>query len=394
MRIASVSTEYPAPGSPQRGLFVQRRLSALAQLEDLRVLHLQPWFPILRPRACLNGSQARDDCPLTIRAPMFYIPGVLKRLDGYWVKRALLPVLQKLGATEPLSLVDAHFGYPEGVGCVMAARELGLPVFITMRGLERPVLGYRGRGPQLLWALEQCSGIICVSQSLSELAQERGIPPEKLKVIPNAVDRALFHAGSQEEARRQVGIAADDRLIVCVGMLVYGKGQHLLLEALPRLQKSVSRVKLALIGGGAHEPHYPELLRKMVSDLGLSDLVILTGPQPPERVAAWLRAADVFALPTFDEGCCNAILEALACGLPVITTPVGDNCILVNEPERGLLVPVNDNNALAQRLEAALEKHWDHHRIAQYGTGYTWDEAARQTAQFFRERLAAMGRRE
>ena len=112
--------------------------------------------------------------------------------------------------------------------------------------------------------------------------------------------------------------------------------------------------------------------------------------QSPEQVATWLRAADVFALSTFDEGCCNAVLEAMACGLPVITTPVGDNARLVDPPHRGFIVPVNDAEALASALSAALATDWDRETISQFESHYTWDEAARMTSDFFRSRLAAL----
>jgi glycosyltransferase involved in cell wall biosynthesis len=318
---------------------------------------------------------------------MFYLPGVLKGLDSYWVKKAVLPVVRALEAEGPANLIDAHFGYPEGVGCVKAGLRLGRPVFITMRGLERPALQCRGRGAQLLWAMRECHGIVCVSHSLKELALDHGIDTDKVRVIPNAVDRDLYRPGNRDEARKALGIAPGARLIVCVGMLVHGKGQHLLLRAAARLRRRYPGLRLALVGGPAHEPKYPDTLRKLAADLGLGDSLIMTGPLPPRQVVTWLRAADLFALPTFDEGCCNAVLEAMACGLPVVTTPAGDNAVLIDAPHRGLMVPINDAEGLTADIEAALKRSWDTEEIARYGADYTWDEVARQTACFFRERL-------
>src|SRR5439155_2781011 len=145
------------------------------------------------------------------------------------------------------------------------------------------------------------------------------------RVIPNAVDRELFRLGDRNAARAALGIAAGGRLIVCVGMLVQGKGQHLLLRALARLRLRHPDLRLALVGGPAHEPGYLRSRQKMVAELALGDAVHMTGSQSPQQVVQWLQAADLFALPTFDEGCCNAVLEAMACGLPVVTTPAGDN---------------------------------------------------------------------
>jgi glycosyltransferase involved in cell wall biosynthesis len=390
VRIISVSTDYPGPRNPRGGLFVQRRLAALARLEDVRVIHLEPWFPLLRPRTTAAAPNGYPDYPPAVRPGMFYFPGVLKGLDSYWVKKAVTPTIRALESEGPADLIDAHFGYPDGVGCVKAALELCRPVFITMRGLERPILRYHWRGSQLLWALRECTGIICVSHSLKELAVSAGIDPAKICVIPNAVDRVQFRPGSRDEARAALGIDRAARLIVCVGMLVHGKGQHLLLRALAQLRRRHVNLKLALIGGSAHEPKHPEKLRKMAGKFDLGDAVFMTGSLPTPQVVTWLRAADLFALPTFDEGCCNAILEAMACGLPVVTTPAGDNAVLVDPPRRGILVPIDDAEGLADSIEAALASSWDRADIAQYGVDYDWDEVARQTARFFRDRLSAV----
>jgi glycosyltransferase involved in cell wall biosynthesis len=322
---------------------------------------------------------------------MFYFPGVLKGMDSYWVKRVVLPAIRELDAERPVDVIDAHFGYPEGVGCVLAARRLRRPVFITMRGLERQILDCRWRKPQMLRALHQCAGIVCVSQSLYDLARDQGIDIRKLCVIPNAVERNVFHFGPQVEARRELGLSQDQRLIVCVGMFEWRKGQHILLQAFSRLLKRVPDVRLALIGGRTHERGYPELVERTVADLGLQEVVLRPGPQKPERVATWLRAADLFALPTYDEGCCNAILEALACGLPVVTTPVGDNALQVDAPRRGFLVPPGDADRLAEALHAALNTTWDRRQIADYGIEHTWEAVARQTVSFFEERLRIGG---
>ena len=386
VRIASISTEYPSPWNPHRGLFIQRRLSALGRLEDVTVLHTMPWFPALRPWPGNRPPVLQNgDYPRVVHRRMFYLPGVLKGLDSRWVKTAVLAALTEIEGDQPVDLLDAHFGYPEGVGCVKAAIALGRPAFITMRGLERQILPLRWRGEQLRWALRRCTGIICVSESLKVLAVEQGIPPEKIEVIPNAVDRRTFRLGDREEARRTVGISPADRLVVCVGMLVAGKGQHHLVEAIAKLRTKDPHLRLALVGGGAHEPGYPAFLRKRIGELGMENAVQFAGSQPPETVALWLQAADVFALATYDEGCCNAILEALACGLPVVTTPAGDNEILVAPPRRGLIVPMGRLEVLCEALETAVKVEWDRQEIARFGAGFSWEEVARRTLRFFRE---------
>ena len=167
VHIASVSIDYPSPSNPHRGLFIQRRLAALSRLADVSVVNPVPWFPILRAWPGDRPFIMHDrDHPRVLHRRMFYPPGILKGLDSRWVKRAVLAAMGEIEKVHSIDLIDAHFGYPEGVGCVKAALALRRPVFITMRGLERPILSHRWRGKQLLWASGRCTGIITVSESL------------------------------------------------------------------------------------------------------------------------------------------------------------------------------------------------------------------------------------
>jgi glycosyltransferase involved in cell wall biosynthesis len=124
----------------------------------------------------------------------------------------------------------------------------------------------------------------------------------------------------------------------------------------------------------------------------LREHVRILGNIPPTTVATWLRAADVFALGTAREGCCNAVLEALATGLPVVTTPAGDNAWFVEEGINGHLVPVDDASAMGDRVATALERTtWDRAAISrklmqQVGS---WDRVATSVLDFFNERLGA-----
>ncbi len=135
-----------------------------------------------------------------------------------------------------------------------------------------------------------------------------------------------------------------------------------------------------------HEPQYPTELRALCERLGVTDNVSFAGRLSATAVASWLSAANLFALASKREGCCNAVLEALACGLPVITTPVGDNTWFVKDGENGYIVPVDDSRAMAHALSAALErKDWDGDRICAGLQIGDWDCVAAEVLDFFAE---------
>ena len=196
-------------------------------------------------------------------------------------------------------------------------------------------------------------------------------------VVPNAVDRSIFAPGDRCAARARLNLPLDELLIVSVGHLLSVKRHTVLLDAVAMVRKSVP-AKLVIIGGPSYETGYPKVLRDQVERLSLGQAVRFAGKLPPAEVVGWLRAANVFALASAREGCCNAVLEALSTGVPVIATKVGDNPYFVQEGVNGYLVPPDDAGALARGLEQGFARTWNASAIAcGLGVGAWSDAAAR-----------------
>lgn len=392
LRIVSVCRTLPTPDDPSAGIFVLNRLAAMAARADLTVVQPVPWTPGLRPLPDWARAPAHEAQGLTIlHAPMFYLPGVLKGADSVWLARSIAPLLRKLHAERPLDLIDAHFGYPDGAACKRVADELGVPVFITIRGFENEYVAMRGVAGQMTGAMRAADGCISVSHSLRELALRHGVEAARVRVIHNAVEWDRFAFGERVVARRALGLDLAEPLVVSVGHLVVRKRHHVLLEAFAEVLRRRPQARLVIIGGDANEPAYRERLLREIESHGLEGRARLAGNLPPAQVADWLRAADVFALGTAREGCCNAVLEALAVGLPVVTTPVGDNAEFVRPGENGAIVPVDDAVGLGSAIDAALGAEWDRPAIArrlraQVGT---WEVVGERCLEFMHERLAA-----
>lgn len=387
--IVSVCRTLPTPADPAAGTFVANRLAALAQLADVRVVQPVPYLPIARPLPPWAAAGGRMHRGLTIApAPMLYVPGVLKSLDAWWLARCARRSIEELRRQRPVELIDAHFGYPDGVGCVSVGRRLGLPVFVTIRGSETDGLRIPGIGTQLVSALNAAAGVISVSHSLRQLAIEHGVKGDRIRVIPNAIDREVFQPGPKQAARRALGLDEHAPLLVSVGHLIAGKRHHVLVRALQGLRARVPNVILAIIGAAAYEPDYPGELARAVRDAGLDWHVRMLGRIPQPLVNTWLQACDVFALASHREGCCNAVLEALAVGRPVVTTAVGDNAHYVRPGVNGALVPVDDVAGFERALAAALGRSWDAQMIARTLEVGDWSAVARDVLSFFLERLA------
>lgn len=200
-----------------------------------------------------------------------------------------------------------------------------------------------------------------------------GIDADKMQVVGNGVDVLKFHPLPVQESRKDLGLPADARVIITVGGLVERKGFHRVIEVMPALMKTFPELHYLVVGGPGAEGDWSGRLQEQVKNLGLVDRVHFLGTYTPERLKSVLSAADVFVLSTRNEGWANVILEAMACGLPVIATDVGGNREVVCRDELGRIVPFGDQELLVKALTEALGTSWDHDKIIQYAKENSWD---------------------
>ena len=391
LQVASVCRVLPAPGNPSAGQFVARRLEGMARHAKLRMVQPIPYFPGIRPLPPWACEAAHPiDAGNVEHAPMLYLPGVLKGLDGRWLSRSVSGAILRMKAEGQVDVVDAHFAFPDGVGCVRVARRLGIPVFVTVRGVEVDQLQRRSLRRQIVNALGAATGVVSVSHTLRDVLVNAGVDGSAIRVIPNAIDREMFRPGERGEARLRLGLPPGGRLVVSVGNLVELKRHDVLVEALARARQDVPDLMLAILGGGDAQRGYSARLAELATRLGVGDAVKIVGRVPASRVADWLQASNLFALATSREGCCNAVLEALACGIPVVTTPAGDNAHFVRDGVNGRLVPIDDAGSLARALvETVRRETWDPRSISATLEVGDWNTVGRQVLDFFTERMAA-----
>jgi glycosyltransferase involved in cell wall biosynthesis len=220
-----------------------------------------------------------------------------------------------------------------------------------------------------------------VSQSLANLAARLGARAERVRVIPNGIDGELFHPGSKREARQALGLPEGGLLLVPVGALTERKSHHRVIQVLPSLLTMYADLLLVVVGGASAEGGTGRALRSLTRELDLSHHVRLVDTRPHGLIPTWLRAANIFCLATENEGRPNAVIEALACGLPVVTSDVGGNAEIVTPEQDGLLVPFGDPSALLEALRHAMEMPWDHDAISRRAR--TWQQTAVQVAAEF-----------
>ncbi|MDW8130300.1 MAG: glycosyltransferase [Bryobacterales bacterium] len=373
LRIAVVTPLYPLPGEPHRGIFIYRTVRELARLAPVEVLCPLAKYPSwrwLQPRRHLpyrGGDEDPIGEPAANRFEYPTLPLVGRPFNGILSGRVVLAALERLRP----DVVLAYWVYPEGWGACWAARKLGIPVVLGARGSDLRKPGDFLSAALARSALRRADFVITVSEDLRRIALQAGVPAERVRSIPNGCDRGLFRPMDKFAARAELGISPDDRLVLFVGRLVPVKGVEILVEAFRRALPRCPGLHLWLVGEG---PLRDALHERAAQIRGH---VHFAGAVPPEEIATWIGAADVVCLPSYSEGCPNAVIEALACGRPVVASNAGGIPELVDD-DCAILTPVGDVEALAEALVEALRRPWDPERIAQrFRRG--WDQVAAET---------------
>jgi glycosyltransferase involved in cell wall biosynthesis len=373
MRVLSVTTVFPSRVQPTHGLFVYERLRHLAARAQVRVVAPIAWRA--RRKGAVPAGERRGELDV-LHPTFFYVPRVLKILDGLCLFLSVLGTVRRLRRTFDFDVIDAHFAYPEGVAAALLSIWFRRPFTITMRGTEILIARSRLRRLAIRWALRRAHRVIAVADPLARFARSLGVPAERISVIENGVDTDLFRPTPRAVARQTLGLQPDSPVIVSVGHLSPRKGFQRVIRVLPSLLELHPDATFVIVGGPGGEPNNRPELDALVMTLGVAHRVIFAGPQPPSRVAEWLSAADVFVLASDYEGCPNVVLEALACGRPVVATRVGNVDGLVPGYAGVLVDSVEDERAMLRALDTALRATWHSPSIRACAERRSWSDVA------------------
>lgn len=378
--IVVLSTLFPSAAQPVAGIFVKERMFRVAKRLPMVVISPQPWFPLqslirrwkpeYRPPRVVH--EVVDGVEI-FRPRFFSPPGVLRRFDGFWVAVAARTLVARLVREGRADVLDVHFGYPDGYAGALLAKWFALPWLVTLRGKEERLRDAAPLRERMARAMRSATRVIGVSSALRQVGIELGAEPARASVIGNGIDLTKFFPVDAAAARAELGIGADAEVLVSIGGLVERKGFHRIIEVMPELTKRYPKLLLLVIGGPGPEGDWSQRLADQVQGLHLGAHVRFLGQLPPERLRVPLSAANVFVLATRYEGWANVFLEAMACGLPVVTTRVGGNAEVVARDDLGIVVPFGEPAALSEAIDRALGTAWDRTAIRRYAQDNTWD---------------------
>ena len=380
MRILTFTSLYPNAAQPTHGVFVENRLRQLVASGTVhsRVVAPVPWFPFGHSAFGRYGAfawvpQYEERHGLALHHPRFVaIPKLGMAVSpGLMARGAWGSVLQLIESGYDFDIVDAHYFYPDGVAAALLAERLGKPLVITARGSDINLFPqYRAARGRILWAAERAAHIVTVSAALKRCMVELVVPQEKITVIRNGVDLELFTPQDRVACRRALGLHGPSLLMV--GALVPLKGHRLVIEALADLPAW----SLMVVGDGPDRM----ALERRVERLGLGQRVRFLGIVAHEALPQLYSAADLLVLASSREGIANVLLEAMACGTPVVTTAAGECPEVVTSPDAGVVVPERNPQVLREAILDLWAKRPDRGRTRRCAERFDWAETARKQA--------------
>ena len=268
--------------------------------------------------------------------------------------------LFRLHRKHGFDVIHAQWLLPNGFIGAVLCKVYKLPLVITMQGSDMFIAKQNPFFKWLAtWTLKQTTMVTSVTPTFLPEPAALGVPDAKRCLIPNGVDPEAFPPPAHQQLaalRKALSVPADNLIVFALGRIVLKKGFDFLVQALPLVCKEVPNITFIIGGDGTDL----DRLKTLAKDLGVSDNVRLPGTINRTDVPAYFHLCDVFTLPAvFDpkgnvDGCPNVILEAMACGKPVVASNISGIPGVVKNGETGILVKEKDVEELAAALVVLL----------------------------------------
>ena len=390
MKVCMLTTSFPRWRGDGEGVFIFDLARALMK-EGVLVQVIAMHSPGAAVQECLEG--------IKVYRPKYWWPEKMEMLrkEGGglpatlrkhpWVFFQFFPfiVVQTLALLRYIKenhIIHTHWSLSAGIGCLgkLISRK-SCPIVATVHGSDIFQATQNPLGAILTrLILQGCNRVTGVSQALVNEVIKLGLRPDKVSVISNGVDIEQF---------KPFPFHLRQNSILFVGSLIERKGLRFLLSALPDVFRAFPNYHLLVVGEG---PQYP-MLKQMSESLGIAEKVIFLGFRSHDQVRSLMQRSRLLVLPSTEEAQGVVLLEALACGTPVVASKVGGIPEVIT-PEVGILVPCADALALSEAILSVLS---DNNRWLNMSTQarmraetlYRWDQIAKRWISIYTEVLGS-----
>ena len=363
-----ITNLYPLPWEPNRATFNKQQFSLLD--EDFTKSILVPvafaeWFK--------NRKSFEQSNNLRF-VPYFYTPKFGRRFysvsmflsllihSGLWIKR------------KNIDIMFASWAFPDAVATSWLSKLFNTRFFFKVHGSDiNEFAKIKSRSSQIKSAAQHATAIMSVSQALKNEMIDIGIQPEKISVIYNGVNHDKFSSDPSVPLNN----SPKNEYILYVGNLKRDKGIFELLEGFSQIHQQFPSMRLTYAGPGILKDD----LLILANSLGVQHKVTFLGAVNHSHLPALMQNAKLLALPSYNEGVPNVVLEAMSCGIPVVATSVGGIPEVIDEAICGVIIAPKNNEAVVQGLTSVLTKNWSKEKIKQHSLQFSWEKNKTQLIQ-------------
>ncbi len=390
LKVLVLTQLFPRPDNPALGAFVAARVAAMSRLADVRVFAPVPHAPPMRRYSHYRNApraQLTDEGVQVWRPRYVVAPKTATFIQGPTMYRAALAAFKRYCGSEGWwpDVIDGHFAFPDGYAAVRLGARLEVPATVTCHGTD--LAKYPSMplaGALLRRGLKAADRVVGVSPQLARCAVELGCRPQNVRLLVSGVDDELFRIHDKNDCRRLLGLPREGYVVVCVASLDPNKNQRVLLEALALMKRQSASEPLpylVLLGQGPSR----QALQQQTHAMGLESNVIFAGTCKHDQVPIWLSAADCLALASKREGWPTVYYEAMACGLPVLTSAVDAAKHAIEDQRYGSIVWPNSGEAFAAAITEARKRSFDTQLLRSCAQQHTWRAWAQSMLALFLE---------
>jgi teichuronic acid biosynthesis glycosyltransferase TuaC len=374
VKILAISHLFPNLKEKRYGIFVARQLSEISRLgAEITVIVPRVWCPGLARHfdRWKNQNHKSSLCQFegieTISVPYLRLPGNFYNrwsgLAAFWAMKGKALELHK---SRKFNVIYATDFFPDGDAGVRLAKYLKIPAACLGIGVDVNITAFSSKTiyRHFVRTAKALDGTLACGQIVADRIKD--VTGKNPLCVYGVLDFEQFSPVTDKiPVRKDLGLPPEKTIALYAGYLTKRKGVYELLEAIYRVQKKCPDILLVICGAGPEET----ALRRLIREKGMEHTVHMAGEIEPERMNKWMQASDLFVLASHTEGMPNVVMEAMACGLPVVATAVGglpeaigdcDGAILVpseniDELERAI-VKVISNNQLREQMQIAARK--------------------------------------
>ena len=354
MKILAITHNFPNEGNRNHGIFAARQLMEMKnQGADITVLVPLVWCPAFlrsfkRWRIYNHKWKCEYKSIKALSIPYFRLPG---RWFYPWAGRSVFHAIRdkaiKLHEEDPFDVIYARFFFPDGYAALRLSRVIGIPVVAVGAGNDVNVDPHLSRivYRDFVRQANELDGIVASGRRAADNID--AVSNQKALVVHGVVDLEEFAPVSDKShLRKELGLPLDKFVILYAGTYKVAKGLYELIEGVGRISRKIPHVVLKICGYGREDNR----MHRVIKQKGLDHAIEIVGLVDPHRMNEWMQAADMFVLPSYEEGMPNAVMEAMACGLPVVASAVGGLPDEVGDCEGAILIEPRSVDALEHAM--------------------------------------------